>query len=196
MNYVDLFLNCVSFSFFAQSFENITSTSASGQCAPIVMAFTEVETQWHAGEEEMHTLMHVPQGDNPTSPYLSPFAASVLVRSPLIALGTLDEDGRPWTTLWGGEAGFSRPIAQSVIGIKTAVGREYDPVLKMLLGDNADGEVVQEKGAGKMVGGLAIDLETRNRVKLYGRMVAGVLTATEEGIGEVQLVVKIEQSLG
>ncbi len=49
---------------------------------------------------------------------------------------------------------------------------------------------------GKMVGGLAIDLETRNRVKLYGRMIGGVILAVEEGMGEVQLVVKIEQSLG
>jgi len=47
-----------------------------------------------------------------------------------------------------------------------------------------------------MIGGLAIDLETRRRVKLYGRMVAGALSATEKDIGEVQLVVKIEQSLG
>ena len=69
-------------------------------------------------------------------------------------------------------------------------------MVETLLGDKADGEVVQEKGTGKMVGGLAIDLETRRRVKLYGRMVAGALAATEEGVGEVQLVVKIEQSLG
>jgi hypothetical protein len=160
------------------------------------MAFYEAETQWHAGEEEMHKLLRVPNQDNPTSPYLTPHAANFLIRSPLIALGTLDSEGRPWTTLWGGEPGFSRPIAQSIIGVKTTVDRLNDPVVEKLLGDTADGEVVQEKGAGKMVGGLAIDLENRRRVKLYGRMVAGALAATEKGIGEVQLVVKIEQSLG
>ena len=47
-----------------------------------------------------------------------------------------------------------------------------------------------------MVAGLAIDLENRKRLKLYGRMAAGALTATDEGLGDVQLVVKIEQSLG
>ena len=160
------------------------------------MAFYEAATQWHAGEEEMHKMLRVPRQDNPTQPYLTPNAANTLIRSPLIALGTLDSDGRPWTALWGGEAGFSRAIAQSIIGVKTTVDREYDPVLQVLLGDKADGEVVQVKGTGKMVGGLAIDLETRRRVKLYGRMVAGALAATEEGLGEVQLVVKIEQSLG
>ncbi|KAH9219920.1 oxidoreductase-like protein [Leptodontidium sp. 2 PMI_412] len=160
------------------------------------MAFYEADSSWHAGEEEMHKLLRVPARDNPTQPYLTPQAANTLIRAPLIALGTLDDEGRPWTTLWGGEAGFSRAIAQGIIGVKTTVDREYDPVVKVLLGDKADGEVVQVQGTGKMVSGLTINLETRKRVKLYGRMVAGALAATEEGIGEVQLVVKIEQSLG
>lgn len=160
------------------------------------MAFYEASAQWHAGEEEMHKRMRVPHTDNPTQPYLTPHATNILARSPLMALGTLDGEGRPWTTLWGGEAGFSQPVAQSIIGVKTTVNRDLDPVLKMLLGDIADGEVYQEKGVGKMVGALGIDLETRRRIKLYGRMAAGALSATEEGLGEVQLVVKIEQSLG
>ena len=160
------------------------------------MAFYEVATQWHAGEEEMHKMLRVPHADNPTQPYLTPFAQNLLMLSPLVALGTLDAQGRPWTTLWGGEPGFSRPIAQSIIGVKATVDRTYDPVVETLLGAKADGEVIQEQGTGKMVSGLAIDLESRRRVKLYGRMIAGALAATEEGIGEVQLVVKIEQSLG
>jgi hypothetical protein len=160
------------------------------------MAFYEAATQWHAGEEEMHKMLRVPHTDNPTQPYLTPFAQNLLMRSPLVALGTLDAQGRPWTTLWGGEPGFSRPIAQSIIGVKATVDRTNDPVVETLLGGKADGEVIQEQGTGKMVGGLAIDLESRRRVKLYGRMIAGALAATEEGIGEVQLVVKIEQSLG
>jgi hypothetical protein len=159
------------------------------------MAFVEA-LEWHDGEERMHKLLQVPNNDNPTSPFLSPYASNVLIRSPLIALGTLDSGGRPWTTLWGGEEGFSRAIAQSIIGVKTTVDRTHDPVLRELLGDKADGEVVQVQGQGKMVSGLGINLETRSRVKLYGRMVAGALAATEEGVGEVQLVVKIEQSLG
>lgn len=160
------------------------------------MAYYETDFQWHSGEREMHTLLQVPENDNPTSPYLTPFGASLLVRCPLVALGTLDEEGWPWTTLWGGEAGFSQPVAQSVIGLKAVVDSVNDPVLKTLLGNGADGEVVQAKDGGKMVGGLAIDLLNRRRVKLYGRSVAGAVNATEEGIGEVQLVVKIEQSLG
>lgn len=159
-------------------------------------AIYEAEMQWHAGEHEMHQLLKVPENDNPTSPFLAPYASNLLIRSPLVAFGTLDSEGRPWTSLWGGESGFSRPIAQSIIGVKTTVERDYDPVLETLFEGRADGEVIQEEGVGKMVGGLAIDLENRRRVKLYGRMVAGALSATEPGVGEVQLVVKIEQSLG
>jgi hypothetical protein len=144
----------------------------------------------------MHKLLHVPYRGNPTSPFLTPFATSVLVRSPLVALGTLDSELWPWTTIWGGEVGFSQPVAQSVIGLKSTVDKVYDPVLTALLGDKADGEVVQEKDGGKMVGGLAIDLQNRRRAKLYGRSVAGAVQATENGAAQVQLVVKIEQSLG
>ena len=153
-------------------------------------------TQWHAGEEAIHKLLRIPDQDNPTQPYLSPFASRLLMQSPLLALGTLDSEGRPWTTLWGGEPGFSRAIAQSIIGVSTTVDRKYDPVVQILLEGSTDGEVIQEKGTGKMIGGLAIDLDTRRRVKLYGRMAAGALATTEDGIGEVQLAVKIEQSLG
>lgn len=160
------------------------------------MAFYEASEQWHQGEEDMHKLLRVPEQGNPSSPFLNPYAATLLTKSPLLAVGTLDAAGRPWTTLWGGEAGFAQPVAQSIIGMKTTVNRELDPVLSELLGDIADDEVYQEKGVGKMVGGLAIDLESRRRVKLYGRMVAGAFARTVESLGEVQLVVKIEQSLG
>jgi hypothetical protein len=158
-------------------------------------AIIEAETQWHAGEEEMHKLLRVPHQDNPTSPFLSPFGATVLRQSPLLALGALDSEGKPWTTLWGGETGFSRPIAQSAIGIQSTIDRNYDPVAEILFG-NADGQLIQEKGKRKMVGGLAIDLEHRKRVKLYGRMLAGALNPTEDGVGDAQLAVMIEQSLG
>ncbi|KAH6679118.1 oxidoreductase-like protein [Halenospora varia] len=162
------------------------------------MAFYEAETQWHTGEEQMHKLLRVPQRDNPTKPYLTPNAAQTLMRSPLVALGALDSEGRPWTTILGGEAGFSQPIAQGIIGMKTTVDMVHDPVVETLLGEAKDGSVIQVKelGKGKMVSGLAIDLETRRRVKLFGRMIAGAVSGTEEGIGEAQVVVKIEQSLG
>ena len=171
------------------------------------MAFFQA-LPWHEGEEKMHKALHVPEQDNPTVTGLTQQAASMLQRGPLLAIGTLDADGKPWTTVWGGEPGFSRPLGQGIIGVRTPVAVAHDPVVATLVGTSAEGEVVREQGNGRMVAGLAIDLETRKRVKLYGRMVAGALGSKTSGEdhesqtgaagvqGEIQLVVRIEQSLG
>lgn len=118
-------------------------------------------------------------------------------KAPLLALGTLDEYGRPWTTIFGGKEGFARQIAQSAIGVRTMVDWEYDLVIQALLG-GADEEPVTMEGEGKMVGGLTIDLETRMRVKLHGRMLAGALGARNkvDSVTEAQMVIQIDKSLG
>ncbi|KAJ5513354.1 Riboflavin synthase-like beta-barrel [Penicillium fimorum] len=144
---------------------------------------------WHEGEEKLHHWLRVPHGDNPTAPYLSPRAASLVQQSPLLALGTLDSQGRPWSTIWGGTAGFATPVAESLIDLRTQVDSKYDPVVQALLTDNQT-----DAYTGKMVSGLAVDLENRRRVKLYGRMVTGSLSHGDAG--EAQLVVHIEESLG
>lgn len=153
----------------------------------------------------MRSLLHVPDGDNPTSPGLSPYAKSLLHISSLLAVGTIDAEGRPWTTLLGGEPGFARSLGQSIVGVKTFVDQTYDPVIKILLGDKQDGEAHEENGCGRLISALAIHLETRDRVKLSGKMVAGALgyhgptSESDEdrsGATEVQLVFAIEQSLG
>lgn len=166
------------------------------------MAFFQ-EMAWHEGEIAMAKAMRVPDMDNPTVPTLSPQLANHARIAPLIAIGTLDKQGRPWTTLWGGEKGISQPIAQGILGIRSQVVRQHDPVVEELVGKEGDGTVVREEGVGRMVSGLTIDLETRKRTKLYGRMVAGALsmredeaTETQQHVAEVQLVLKIEQSLG
>ncbi|RMX82961.1 hypothetical protein D0869_05672 [Hortaea werneckii] len=167
------------------------------------MAFFQ-DLPWHEGEERIQNTMRVPPGhDNPTVPTLSPQLAAHLQIAPLVAIGTLDKNGRPWTTLWGGEQGLARPLGGGIVGIKTAVTGRHDPVVEELVGKEATGEVIREQGEGRMVSGLTIDLETRKRVKMYGRMVAGALLSREdestdrkETVAEVQLVVKIQQSLG
>lgn len=167
------------------------------------------EVPWHPGEEAMRKRLHVPEYENPTLPGLAPRAVYNLENNPLLAIGTLDSQKRPWTTVWGGEPGLGKGLGGGIIGIRTAVDRRFDPVVSALVGGRDDGSVAREEGRGRMVGGLAIDLMRRNRWKLYGRMVAGALSKSEEadegmetgeeraedGEGEIQLVVKIEQSL-
>jgi hypothetical protein len=48
-----------------------------------------------------------------------------------------------------------------------------------------------------MFSGLAVDLATRRRVKVFGRVVGGKLSPEDKpGAGDLQLAVKVEQSLG
>ncbi|KAF1962684.1 oxidoreductase-like protein [Byssothecium circinans] len=163
---------------------------------------------FNEGEERMHKLLNVPIQDNPTAGMLTQQAIFLLQRAPLLAIGTLDSHGRPWTALWGGDPGFSEALGGGIIGTRTIVDGTHDPVVQALVGHAEKGKMVQ--GEQKMVSGLTIDLITRKRVKIFGRMMAGCVgevavkyqdgTEQTEGAPEkqdqVQLVTKIEQSLG
>jgi ferredoxin-NADP reductase/predicted pyridoxine 5'-phosphate oxidase superfamily flavin-nucleotide-binding protein len=176
------------------------------------MAFS-MALPWSEGEEKMHNLLHVPPQDNPTSAMLTPQASFMLQRAPLLAIGTLDSDSRPWTALWGGEPGFSEPLGGGFVGTRTLVDGKFDPVVQALVGGKEKGETLQpEGGEGKMLSGLAIDLVKRKRVKIAGKLAAGTLRDVDVEIegnssaepppdipktqSQIQLVTKIEQSLG
>ncbi|KAI5866208.1 hypothetical protein GGS23DRAFT_617302 [Durotheca rogersii] len=171
--------------------------------------------QFHAGEQAMHRLLHVPPQDNPTNFGLPAGHGYRISQSPLVAFGTLDQQGRPWATIWGGEAGFCRPIARNVLGVRATADARHDPVLRALfatpgaknedeivIGDGDDA-VVRPEGGGKLLAGLAIDLDTRDRVKIAGRMLVGTVARAGpgrdrggDGVGDMQLAVKIEEALG
>ncbi|KAH6696810.1 hypothetical protein F5X68DRAFT_126266 [Plectosphaerella plurivora] len=158
------------------------------------------EVPWHQGELEMHRKLEVPtQLHNPTYPGLPPSYGSRVTESPILAVGTLDDQGQPWTTLWGGERGFARPIAQGVVGVRTGVDLG-DPVLAALFDNKIEKDVVarpEDPELGRVFAALSIDLESRDRVKLAGRFVAGAVTETfEEGGGEVQMALAVTESLG
>lgn len=173
------------------------------------MAFS-MAMDWSEGESKMHSLLHVPPQDNPTSAMLTPQASLMLQRAPLLAIGTLDNELRPWTALWGGDPGFSEPIGGGFVGTRTLVDSKHDPVVQALVGGAQRGEMLQPQGEGKMLSGLAIDLVTRKRVKIAGAMAAGGLRSVDIEIEEgdylpadaprkqdqIQLVTKISQSLG
>jgi ferredoxin-NADP reductase/predicted pyridoxine 5'-phosphate oxidase superfamily flavin-nucleotide-binding protein len=171
------------------------------------MAFS-MAMPWNDGEEKMHKLLRVPPHDNPTSSMLTPQASFMLQRGSLLALGTLDAQDRPWVTLFGGSPGFSEPLGGGFIGTRTLVDSQHDPVVQALVGGAKDGEMLQPPDGGKMLAGLAIDLMTRKRVKIGGKMVAGTVrevdVVLEGGVEEqapqkqqqIQLVTNIDESLG
>lgn len=146
---------------------------------------------WHPGETAMHNLLHVPPTLNPTSPGFPARYHNRLLYSPLLAVGTVDNQGQPWTTLWGGHRGSARAVAEDTIAVQSKVGREYDPVFEALWGAQSveEGEINSME---REVSALAIDLETRDRVKLAGRFIAGSVVPD----GQIQAALHIKESLG
>jgi hypothetical protein len=154
---------------------------------------------WHEGELAMHQQLKIPKRGNPTFPGLAAHYGMRVMQSSLVALGTLDNEGRPWTTVWGGERAFARPIAEGVLAFNSSVDTRHDPVFKALW-DSIDEEGVRQGainrpngGEGKGMAGLSIDLETRDRVKLVGNMLAG---ATVDEGKTVQMAMAVTESLG
>ncbi|QDS72105.1 hypothetical protein FKW77_003540 [Venturia effusa] len=163
------------------------------------MASISFAQPWHPGEQLMHKMTNVPEYDNPTSYALTPQAAYMLQSAPLLAIGTLDSDLRPWVALWGGESGFAKPLGGGLVGVRADIDARYDPVVEAFIPKTKrkDGEVVRSEGEGNIFAGLTINLMTRKRVKIAGRMIAGAVGEEDEmGNGEIQAAVRIEQSLG
>lgn len=168
---------------------------------------TELHSQWHPGEQAIQTLLGVPGRDNPTVRGLKQAHGHRVTVSPLVAFGALDERGRPWATVWGGEAGFCRPIAQDVLGVNSIADGRFDPVVQALFAVHdaekagsgkriiIDDEVIRPEDRTVMAG-LSIDLETRDRVKLAGRFVAGAATGTAPGVANLQMAFAVEEALG
>lgn len=170
-------------------------------------------SSWHAGELAIHKLVHVPSRENPTSTGFPAHYGYRVQQSPLVALGALDDDGKPWTTVWGGTPGFARPLGHDLLMAGSLVDAENDPVIAAMLGGAEKGHECDRKyqmnsaefssGGGKVVSGLSIDLATRDRVKVCGRLVEGgvvmepgPLGGDEKGVARAELVVLIEEGLG
>lgn len=150
---------------------------------------------FHEGETAVREMLKVPRGINPTSPGLpTPYAMRVL-ESPLVALGTLDAQGQPWTTIWGGERGFASPVANGILGFNSGVDTQHDPVYRALWAEtNGTGGIIRPNGGqGKMMSALSIDLETRDRVKVAGMMMAGSSDLVNRN---VQMAMIVTESMG
>ncbi|KAM7204925.1 hypothetical protein V8F20_003387 [Naviculisporaceae sp. PSN 640] len=164
---------------------------------------------WHPGEIAAHKLLKVPTSlrHNPTQPGLSFSHGYRVAESPIVALGTLDSQGNIWTTLWGGGKGFARPVAKGVLALQSLVAVEGDPFVEALLhsagtgNGNADGDgVIKPEGNGKMMSGLSVNLETRDRVKLAGRLLVASLDnkggSGEKKVREIQMAMAVDEGLG
>jgi len=182
---------------------------------------------FHAGELELHRICALPSTesrDNPTLPGSALFRyAGWLQRAPLVAVGTLDALGRPMTTLWGGESGFLLSPGRDILAVQARIGTvlsgEDSDNKRRTVGEESEKETSEPwswaadpvaasfsnnvsgvAASSRMVSLLAVDLETRNRVKLFGNLLASNAKCGDDTSPEdprdVQLVLKIEQALG
>lgn len=149
---------------------------------------------FHPGEISLHHKLHISQNpdfENPTIPHLSPLLSRQLQISPLIALGTLDCQGWPVTTLLGKSGGRGgsgsgttegegegeeeeEPLAQplgrnGVMGIKSQVEGLWDPVVEVLVGGKGDGD-----GEGSGSGSGSERVVVRREEEGKGRMISGL----------------------
>lgn len=174
-------------------------------------------TTFHEGELAVQKALQVSHDENPTWQGLHSRYDDRIIASPLVALGAIDDQGRPWMTVVGGEAGFarrSRPNTHlSVLDARSLVSATHDPVVRALFGldgsrDPRDAsygisKADIERGRGALMAGLTIDLATRDRVKFAGRLYTGDLsTATNKGaqlvggVADMRIQVHVDESLG
>ena len=168
----------------------------------------EAPLGWHLGEKAIHSLLRAPtsQTENPTVKGLPARYAFRVADSSLVAFGALDAQGRPWTTVWGGEKMFARQVARDVLAVQCLVDKRNDPVVRALLGPAADSEEVvrpvrllAEGQEPKLMSALSIEPETRDRVKLAGCMAVGTVASKDgvgRSVGEIQVAMLVQESLG
>jgi uncharacterized protein len=104
-----------------------------------------------------------------------PGALPFLARQRLIAVSVAGDDGRLWTSMWGGAPGFVRSNDGQRVEISTsmAVLSQHDPVRPLAV-------------AGRHIGMLAIEFESRRRLRINGTV------ETDSG----NLVVLVRESVG
>lgn len=145
---------------------------------------------------EYHQRLNDPIPETASSMASLSSAARDLLGSSLLALGTFDTQGRPWTTIWGGERGFTRQMAPLFIGVKVQVDYGNDPVVEALLGTETHSGEVDFKSSNAMVSALAINLQDHRFLNFSGKMVAGSLSTIGNRNGETKMLLSVPQDPG
>lgn len=117
----------------------------------------ELAVQRQAGVAAMAS--RIGNGIHDTIP---PAAADFLADRTWVVLATTDAHGRPWASVVSGPAGFATVLEG--IGGESGVRLSTRPV--------QDDPLVANLGVARHVGLLAIDLRTRRRMRVNGRLVA------------------------
>ena len=112
----------------------------------------------HEGELEIQRRLGVVEAGGRVAhgihPFIPPVAERFLSARPFAVAAVVDEERRPWATLWSGRPGFIGIVDQSTVRVS---------------GEVLDGLTAEKLKLPGNLGLLAIDLETRRRMRLNGR---------------------------
>jgi hypothetical protein len=156
---------------------------------------------WHSGEQAVQKLVGVStfSRQNPTSTVFPVAHGQRIAINQLLGVGALDERGRPWSSVWGGERGFARRTAEATLEIETLVDCKYDPVVRALLLSGLPAPEEAQWGR-KFVSGMSMDFDSRDRVKIMGRMLTGGLLPMSsdynKDVGEARITMLVQESTG
>lgn len=130
----------------------------------------EIAVQERAGEREIAR-----RRASIRSPRIVPGALPFLARQRFLALSAAGEDGHLWASVWCGAAGFIDSEDGERVRIQRALATisAGDPVLSRLT-------------VGREVGMLAIELSTRRRLRINGRV---------ERISEDEIAIRVRESV-
>ena len=133
---------------------------------------------FHSGEQRVQSLMGVRDqieraGRNMIRDEMPDQHRAFFEALPMLVVGSMDDQGRLWASIWAGEPGFVRSPTPKSLRV-TAEPAQGDPLARNL-------------HEGAAVGLLGIQLETRRRNRANGRVVA-----RDAG----SFTVQVEQSYG
>lgn len=133
---------------------------------------------WHAGEREVHRRLGIaeeiePIGDRTIRPFMPDQHRMFFAQLPFLLAGSVDRAGRPWASLLAGRPGFAQSPDPRVLHVG-AFPAPGDPLAEALV-------------PGGRIGMLGIELPTRRRNRVNGRITA----VDDEGF-----TLGVEQSFG
>lgn len=139
---------------------------------------SEPASPWHAGERRLQAAYGVAErmavvGPRVIRPFMPDQHRQFFAALPFLVLGSVDGAGRPWASLLEGPPGF----AQSPDPRRLEIARRPAP------GDPA----AEGVAVGASVGLLGIELETRRRNRMNGRVTR---------LDEAGLTLEVDQSFG
>jgi len=137
-----------------------------------------MNTPWHAGEIALQSTLGVAErmdeiGRKVIRDYMPDQHRAFFAQLPFAVFGTVDTEGRPWATLRAGEEGFMHS--------------PHPRVLRLALPAEADDPAQPGLCDGAAIGMLGVELHTRRRNRLNGRLRA---------LGDGQYEIAVDESFG